>query len=160
MGYLPRNFWLGVSVTSRETLNRAWELLELPEEVCHGVLWISAEPLYSDIDMVPLLRTGRFGWCAVGGESGPNRFQTRLEWLQHIVADFKAYETPVFVKQLGEVWAGQRKGLDTGKKGGNWIAWPEALKVREMPRSQAKRHPENSPEVRLDIPTLKSRYEK
>ncbi len=41
----------------------------------------------------------------VGGESGPGARPLELAWVRSIVAQCSAANVPVFVKQLGTVWA-------------------------------------------------------
>jgi hypothetical protein len=54
-----------------------------------------------------------------------------LSWASGIVAQCRASEVPVFVKQLGAV---RGRELGAGPKGGDMGRWPAGLGVREFPR--------------------------
>jgi hypothetical protein len=57
-----------------------------------------------------------------------------LEWAQAIVDDCRPlYETHVFVKQLGSVWAKANGAED--RKGGDPDKWPAELRVRQYPQT-------------------------
>jgi len=49
-----------------------------------------------------------------------------LDWVRSIVNQCRDAGVPVFVKQMGSVWAGRGKG-------GDMDAWPADLRVREFP---------------------------
>lgn len=73
-------------------------------------------------------------WVIVGGESGHNARPCQLNWIYRIVQSCKDAGVPVFVKQLGTVWAKEELGIyHLDSKGGNPEVWPENLKVREFP---------------------------
>jgi protein gp37 len=93
-------------------------------------------------------------WIVVGGESGPKSRPFDLAWARSIVAQCKAANVPVFVKQLGanpildcpagEEDQGQFRddgsarywtiGFIKDKKGGDINEWPADLQVREWPK--------------------------
>lgn len=83
----------------------------------------------------------RIHWVIVGGESGPGARPFHVEWARSIVAQCKAAEVPVFVKQLGAVpigvkedgWDAPHKLTLLSKKGGDMAEWPSDLRVREFP---------------------------
>lgn len=70
-------------------------------------------------------------WLIIGGESGPGARPMAVEWAADLVQQAQAASVPVFVKQLGAVWA--RENRAKHPKGGNPAEWPEHLRVREMP---------------------------
>lgn len=72
------------------------------------------------------------GWVIIGGESGPGARPMAQEWAAAIVRQCKAASVPVFVKQMGSVWA--RQNNSRTQKGSDLNEWPEVLRVREMPR--------------------------
>lgn len=82
-------------------------------------------------------------WIVVGGESGPNARPFDIQWARDIIAQCKAADVPVFVKQLGaKPYEPERyhKYGDAGlklknKKGGDPSEWPEDLRVREFPKA-------------------------
>jgi len=87
-------------------------------------------------------QTERLDWIIVGGESGPGARPMKLEWARSLVQQCKSADVPIFVKQMGTVWAkhtepdsdwhstvSQRGDI----KGHDMQYWPEDLQVREMP---------------------------
>lgn len=106
------------------------------------------------------------GWCIAGGESGHGARACDISWIRSIVKQCKDAKVPVFVKQLGanvecandrvSDWLDE-VGLsidyvDSGnarfqgdpvrvmlrdRKGGDPGEWPEVLRVREFPKSEA-----------------------
>ena len=70
-------------------------------------------------------------WLIVGGESGPGARPMAVEWAADILRQAQAADVPVFVKQLGAVWARQNGARH--QKGGEPVEWPEHLRVRAMP---------------------------
>jgi protein gp37 len=124
------NIWLGVTAENQEQYDhRALELLRL----YHHVSWVSLEPLLGPINLGTwLLRFRPDGiggdieysavhWVVVGGESGPNRREMKIEWLEDIVAQCKAANVPVFVKQ------------DNGPRPGMQGRIPDELWIKEFP---------------------------
>lgn len=102
-------------------------------------------------------------WVVTGGESGPGARPCALEWLERIVDQCRDAGVPAFVKQLGayvvsEQRAFLREDLTLGtdeeahafgfgsrwlwragladKKGGDMAAWPETLRVRQLPQNR------------------------
>ena len=124
------NVWLGVSVE-----NQRWADARIPHLLASpaAIRFISAEPLLGPIDLAPYLEEGapRLGWVIVGGESGPGARPLELGWIRSIVAQGAAANVPVFVKQLGTVWA---RGMKADSfKGGDPDEWPAELRVRQLP---------------------------
>lgn len=128
LGGVPKNFWVGVSITEPFTSVRARKLLELRDK-CEGKLWASLEPLYpgtmnnlfsSMPEYVPHL-----DWVVVGGESGPGATETRLTDIRSTIEVCQKGNTKIFVKQLGS--------FNGPEKGGNTKLWPPDLNIREMP---------------------------
>lgn len=147
--------WLGVSAEDQQRAElRIPALLETPA----AVRFLSCEPLLGAVNLrqVPtrhgaVLDTlcgdvctpqgevyaacpASIDWTIVGGESGPGSREMDEEWVRRIVADCRDAGVPVFVKQLGSVWA-QARGADG--KGGDPSYWPADLRVREFPSSAA-----------------------
>jgi protein gp37 len=121
------NVWLGVSVEDQETTDeRIPLLLQTPA----AVRFLSVEPLLGPVDLnvaawgegqrhqsleiqarmvAPPGLNWRSGfmplraldWVIVGGESGPGARPCDLAWIRSIIAQCKAADVPVFVKQLG-----------------------------------------------------------
>lgn len=123
-GGVPKNFWLGTSVTYPKTAPRVKKLLEL-KDMCDGVLWTSLEPLYEGTIDSPLAHMiPDLDWVVIGGESGPSAAVTQLDDIQRTIDICKSGDTRVFVKQLGSAHGKE--------KGGDWNMWEENLKYREM----------------------------
>lgn len=163
------NVWLGVSVEDQKA---AKERIPLLLKTPAAVRWVSAEPLLGPIDFT--LRWGgqdkrdsygnlywgtmptlsglggnTLDWIVVGGESGPGARPFDIQWARDIIAQCKAADVPVFVKQLGAQpesiadhisFKGSTRKKPNGfyrhlndKKGGDMSEWPEDLRVRQMP---------------------------
>lgn len=147
LGYVPENFWLGVTITSDQTrgrLNDLWRIREAP------VRWVSYEPALGPFDLSGALgtsqrnvwldppRPGRtwrdeYGihWLVVGGESGPGAEPLDLQWVRRVRVHCRDMNVRLFVKQLGSAWAKEAGSRDA--KGEEWSRWPEDLRIREMP---------------------------
>lgn len=79
-------------------------------------------------DLTPL------NWVIAGGESGPGARPMDVEWIRSLAAQCHASAIPLFVKQMGSVWA-KESGAADRKHGGDPAEWPEDLRVREFPKS-------------------------
>lgn len=125
------NLWIGVSVEDqRRAEERIPHLLETPA----AVRWLSVEPLIDEVSLAPWLPAGALSWIIIGGESSQGTREARpmkLEWARKIVEECRAFHTPVFVKQLGSVWAKSIKS--DHHKGGHFEEFPEDLRIRESP---------------------------
>lgn len=78
-------------------------------------------------------------WVILGGESGHNSRPCNVAWIRSIKDQCKAAEVPVFVKQLGAMSIGGKQMTSQEwrlrePKGGDWMEWPEDLRVREFPK--------------------------
>lgn len=89
--------------------------------------WLSAEPLLGAIDLglqhVYPSEAMPFQWVVVGCESGPKRRPCKIEWIESIVEQCRAFQVPVFVKQIS---IGGRCVTDIEK-------FPEHLQIRQVP---------------------------
>jgi protein gp37 len=161
---------LGVSVESQKYADeRIPELLATPA----AVRWVSAEPLLEAVDFaayvgqwnrridatqqaIPSLdlslipRVQKLNWIVVGGESGPGARPFDLAWARSIIAQCRAADVPVFMKQLGSrPFNGHTETTSpddaadkdnrlwlstTDRKGGKPSDWPSDLRVREYQR--------------------------
>lgn len=147
LSHWPENVWIGTSVENQSTAEvRVPYLLRVPA----AVRFLSCEPLLGPIDLSGIL--SQIHWCIVGGESGINARPMSIKWATSLVDQCQVAGVKVFVKQLGSnpVKVGDWQGKEpvgtplklTDSKGGDVSEWPEALRVREMPkpkRSQRKR---------------------
>ncbi len=138
------NVWLGTSVGLQKNMDKIHTLLQAPSQ--H--YFLSAEPLLGEIDLIsegvikaswrdlPSDGKNYLDWVLVGGESGnktgPHKYRgCKLEWLEKVVQQCKATNTPVFVKQLGTALS---KELNNGSRhGDNFENFPESIQVAEFP---------------------------
>lgn len=81
-------------------------------------------------------------WVIVGGESGNRARALNTGWVGSVVRQCQEAGVPVFVKQLGSVWAkatgatmpDEETGQMVADTHGGWGAnWPEQLRVRQWP---------------------------
>ncbi len=130
----PPNVWMGVSVEDDTQMHRVDDLGEVPA----AVRFLSLEPLLAPLHGLELASVD---WAIVGGESGGGARPMRIEWARNIVTLCQDANVPVFVKQLGSVWAsdctwgGQSVAAQGDPKGGDPEYWPSDLRVREFPHA-------------------------
>lgn len=135
------NCWLGVSVEAPEQLSRIAMLRAAPAHI----RFVSFEPVLADIGPVNL---EGIHWAIIGGESGHHARSMNLQWARNLVAQCRAQNVKVFMKQLGakpvsdhtERQTAQHFNeydglvhIETGRKGDDPAHWPEDLRVREYP---------------------------
>lgn len=134
------NLHLGVSAEDQRFADIRIPALLVAEA---AVRWVSAEPLIGPLNLRPYLAAGALSWVVVGGESGPGARPCDLGWVRRLVEDCHDFGVPVFVKQLGSVWArdwtvaGKSVAAHGDPKGGDPQFWPEGLRVREFPEPAA-----------------------
>lgn len=126
----PSNIWIGTSITSRNTLSRISDLMDIPATF----RFLSLEPLFSDPGLTESL-ISLVSWVIVGGESDQNDYKARpfdLAWPRSIIK--MAGDVAVFVKQMGScpIEDGERLTFNDSH-GGDWNEWPDDLRVRKMP---------------------------
>ena len=144
--YCPWNIAIGVSVENQATADdRVPTLLATPAET----RFLSVEPLLDKVEILPHWisrpwpRAPSVHWVIVGGESGPQARDCRLDHIRLIVEQCRRLDTAVFVKQLGRrpvvhtesggiVANHYRYGI-SDSMGGEPADWPEDLRVREFP---------------------------
>lgn len=98
------NIWMGVSVEDITVVDRVRDLQRVPA----AVRFLSLEPLIGPVGQLPL---EGIDWAIVGGESGPNSREMKIEWVREIFRQCRKADTAFFFKQ----WGGVRKHL-TGRK--------------------------------------------
>lgn len=156
------NVWLGTSVEDEKRAEeRTGHLYETPA----AVRFLSLEPLLGPVNLPFVTKVngctcyggslpgighepgcgsepgsgwGNLHWVIVGGESGPGARPMDIEWARSVVVQCQDAKVPVFVKQLGSVWARDTfvSGIAVAKndpKGGDPDWWPVDLRVREYP---------------------------
>lgn len=120
------NVWLGVSVEHQTTAFRLEQLGGVPA----AVRFVSYEPALGPLDLS--VWADVLDWVIVGGESGGREARPfDLAWAAQAIAQCQEAGIPVFVKQLGSVWARAQHAKDW--HGGDIDEWPEGLRVREFP---------------------------
>lgn len=86
----PKNWWIGVTVSSQ---GGTWRIDEL-RKVHAKIRFVSFEPLLGSIS--PDLRG--IHWVIVGKLTGSNRIKIQKEWLQNILTAANCLNIPVFMK--------------------------------------------------------------
>jgi protein gp37 len=143
-GGLPDNCIAMTSITNQRTAETRLPHLMRVRAACRGV---SAEPLLGPVDLRPWLWAGDapgLDWIIVGGESGPNARRASIAWIRDIVAQARTSpHAALFVKQLGRLPWLTLNGVGNppiegrlalkDDKGGDWLEWPDDLRIREMP---------------------------
>jgi protein gp37 len=123
------NVWLGVSTeTQRWADVRIPALLGTPA----AVRFASCEPLLAHLDLTGYLTpaepgTAGLDWIILGGESGPGARPMDLAWVEELVGQCRAADTPVHVKQLGTRW---------GRAHHDIARFPTPLQIREWPATR------------------------
>lgn len=155
------NVCLGVSAEDQQRADERipW-LLKTPA----AVRFVSAEPLLGPIDFgfephpgmatmaeIEAWERKRIDWVIVGGESGAGARPCNVAWIRQIVQECGRSDAACFVKQVGSqpVATGASRGdyretddLRTlwrmkDKKGGDPAEWPDDLRVRQFPATEA-----------------------
>lgn len=120
------NVWLGVSVEAAATSFRVQQLGRVPA----AVRFVSYEPALGPF--WPGLWGDVLDWVIVGGESGGREARPfDLRWAADAIQQGRAHGIPIFVKQLGSVWARDHHARDG--HGGDPAEWPPELRVRQSP---------------------------
>jgi protein gp37 len=96
LGYVPANFRLGASLTTQSTFNRALALVEIE----NAFLWISAEPLWSELNLALVLPA--LSHVIAGGESGGQALPCHPNWARWLRDQCQGAGVPFFWKQWGE----------------------------------------------------------
>lgn len=126
--------WLGCSVENRQ---RAEERIDLLAAVPATLHFLSCEPLLEPVELTPWLLPRAVQWVIVGGESSQGGERARpfdISWAEEIVNQCRACDVPVFCKQMGSVPVSNGLGFRLpDAHGGDWSAWPDWLRVREVP---------------------------
>jgi protein gp37 len=110
----PQHIWLGTSIEDKGALNRLQHL----KETRASIRFLSIEPLLESLGQLDLTR---IHWVIVGGESGPNSREMRIEWVQEIRDQCIEANVPFFFKQ----WGGLRpKSGGNNLDGRTWQQYP------------------------------------
>lgn len=117
-GKFPNNVWIGVSVENSFYKKRIDDLKTIDAKI-H---FLSLEPLLGSLGKLDL---DDIEWVIVGGESGPNYRECKIEWVREIRDQCIDHNTPFFFKQ----WGGLTP-KSNGRKLDNEI-WNEFPKLNE-----------------------------
>lgn len=93
--------------------------------------WISAEPLLGHLGIMfqnPAIKE-KIRWVVVGCESGRNRRQCPIDYIEDVVEQCQRFNVPVFVKQIC---------LPNGKFTNKIEEFPQHLQVRQVPWAKEK----------------------
>jgi len=127
------NVHLGTPIEDQKTADeRIPILLQIPA----AVRFVSVEPLIEEISIIE--KEDIPDWVIIGGESGPKARPCKVEWIRNIVHQCQEAGVPVFVKQMGTVWAKENGVYKHDTKGANMKYWDADLRVREYPKEQGK----------------------
>ena len=132
----PQNLWVATSITTQASTARIKHLLEIGDESTFRFL--SVEPQWEPIDLGEWLP--RIDWVIQGGESGTSAQEFHLEWAESLIAQCNVHRVPFFLKQLGSnvCWKGVRTSY-IHSHGGNWLEWPNSLRVRQLPSPETSK---------------------
>jgi len=155
------NVWLGTTVGSNHSARTRLPYLRRTPA---ALRWISSEPI-TDPDLDLTGKIDGIDYVIFGGESGPRYKATStdrspgrwlrpldLDHLATLMAQARAQQAAVYVKQLGTPWS-----LEAGAahpKGGDPSEWPAHLRVREYPRQLAERALAFDPDNELALEAL------
>lgn len=142
IGGLPNNVCVMASITNQKTADwRVKALLQIPA----AFRALSIEPLLGPVSLE--ITDGYWNgigidWVIIGGASGINAPPCNIHWIAGLIGDCRESNTPVFVKQLGSnpVWTDNGAAVEPmlrydyeHPKSGDWMEWPESLRIRSMP---------------------------
>ena len=136
------NLWLGTSIENQQTANERCPFITQLTEVGYTT-FLSMEPLLESIDLAAAGAIEQFSgdtnksapddyeplvsWVIIGGESRHNARYCSPLWIRSIVSQCQATGIPVYVKQLGTVWAKQNSTDRSDTKGADPQFWEEDL---------------------------------
>ncbi len=103
---VPENVWLGVTVETSSEKRRINSLRKLDA----SIHFLSCEPLVEDLGIIDL---SGIDWIIVGGESGVQARQMKLEWVRSIKKQAIEQNIAFFFKQWG-TWGAD--GVKRNKK--------------------------------------------
>lgn len=89
------NIWMGVSVENENFTSRINDLRKTDAKI----KFLSIEPLIGEVKSLNLTN---IDWVIVGGESGPNARELKIEWVDYIKNRCIESKTPFFFKQWGK----------------------------------------------------------
>lgn len=101
MGYVPNNFMLGTTITSDANYSRLIDLIKIRNIDFDCKLWISFEPLLSDVPKSSYaIFSSFYDFVVVGAESGANARPMNPAWARLVKSISDKNGTPFFMKQM------------------------------------------------------------
>jgi protein gp37 len=98
-GVVPDNLWLGVTATNQREYES--KVLPLLRDV-HANIFVSIEPMLSEIDLLDFLGIKRPSLVIVGSKTpGPPLHVAHPDWLDHVIDDCDKAGIPVHYKHSG-----------------------------------------------------------
>jgi protein gp37 len=138
---LRENVWLGTSVATQKNADDFIPRLQAGRTLA-SYLFLSLEPQIEFVNLEEWLRGSGSGpnidWVISGGESqqGGEARRYDMNWARDLKDQCEQAGVPFFLKQLGSnAWSGSRKLNLKDSHGGDWMEWPEDLRVRECPET-------------------------
>jgi protein gp37 len=130
-GCWPANLVAMTTVTSQRFASRVDQLRRVPAPFKALSLEPISEPLKLDLKLID--------WVIVGGGSDVLADRFCVEWALELKAVCSNAGVPFFLKQLGRLPFSGGKALSLeDPHGGDWSEWPDAWRVRQMPREAWK----------------------
>lgn len=121
---MPSNVWFGVSIENQAYRSRLLGLLVAKDRLNIHHTFVSFEPLIGPVEFVEdYFGYGVPDWIIIGGESGPKCRPMDPKWADQIIYESKAYNIPVFMKQMGG-HPDKRENLED---------LPEFLRIQQIP---------------------------
>jgi len=111
LGFVPANFWLGVTVTGRATLARWRTLQAVPD----ATRFLSVEPLLEDLGQLDL---SGLGAVLVGAESGSGARRMEPAWVDNVFDAARVAGINFFFKQWGKLANNPDPADPTARKNG------------------------------------------
>lgn len=138
----PLNFYLGITIENQLAFDEGWPVMQrVAERWAIPLIFFSMEPLFGAVNinaaLHPRLQGRSVDWVIVGGESGADARETKLEALISVAGQVTAAKKALFVKQLGSkpTLLGDPWQI-TDFKGDRFDEFPHSLQVREFPQWQ------------------------
>jgi protein gp37 len=105
------NLWIGASVDTAERAEATWRPMEKMRRMCGFRLFVSIEPMLTEIDVKTMLWAD---WIIIGAQSGVGAAQHKPErkWVENILgfADRLARPLPIFLKDsITALWPDLRR---------------------------------------------------
>lgn len=120
--------WLGTSLGGNKDIPLAFKLVEKPARL-H---WISYEPAIDELDIASLPK--EIKWVVIGGESGKNARQFKVEWAKRTIRDCQKRGISVFVKQYGKKPTISGRNFFVSDSHGKIMSeWVPETRVQEFP---------------------------